>query len=59
MTTQKEDLVRLNEQNVFGLRRRSREWMTIGIAWAQARRTWVVAVRFAVVAVGAGAIAPS
>ncbi len=51
MTTLKEDLARLREPDVFGLRRRNRDWMTIGKAWA-------AAVRDAFVAMDAGPTAP-
>ncbi len=51
MTTLKEDLARLSGPDVFGLRRWSRDWMTIGIAWA-------AAVRDAVVAMDGSATAP-
>ncbi len=58
MTTLKEDLLRLSGPDVFALRRWNRDWMTIGIAWAQDRRAWAAAVRDAVVAMDAGATAP-
>ncbi len=58
MTTLKEDLARLSGPDVFRLRRWNRDWMTIGIAWAQDRRAWAAAVRDAVVAMDAGATAP-
>ncbi len=37
MTTLKGDLARLIGPDVLGLRRWNRDWMTIGIAWAQDR----------------------
>ncbi len=58
MITFKEDLARLSGPDDFGLRRRNRDWMTIGIDWAQDRRDWAAAVRDAVVAMDAGAIGP-
>ncbi len=58
MTTLKEDLARLNGPDVSGLRRWNRDWMTVGIDWAQDRRAWAAAVRDAVVAMDAGATAP-
>ncbi len=58
MTTMKEDLARLSEPAVNGLRRWNQDWMTIGIAWAQDRGAWAAAVRDAVVAIDAGATAP-
>ncbi len=58
MITLKEDLARLGGPEDFGLRRWNRDWMAIGIAWAQDRRAWATAVRDAVVAMDAGATAP-
>ena len=58
LSTLKEDLARLSGPDVFGLRRWNRDWMTIGIDWAQDRRAWAAAVRDAVVAMDAGATAP-
>ncbi len=54
-----EDLARLSGPDVFGFRRWNRDWMTIGIAWAQDRRARAAAVRDAVVAMDAGATAPT
>ncbi len=58
MTTLKEDLGRLNEPAVYGIRRWNQDWMTIGIAWAQGRGAWAASVRDVVVAMDAGATAP-
>ncbi len=58
MTTLKEDLARLSGPDDFGLRPGNRDWMTIGIDWAQDRRAWAATVRDAVVAMDAGATAP-
>ncbi len=58
MTTMKGDLARLSGPAVYDLRRWNRDWMTIGIAWAQDRGAWAAAVRDAVVAIDAGATAP-
>ncbi len=55
----KEDLARHNGPDIFGFGRWNRHWMTIGIAWAQDRRTRATAVRNAVVAMDAGATAPT
>ncbi len=55
-TTLKKDLARLSGPVVYGPRRWNRDWMTIGIAWAQDRGTWAAAVRDAVVVIDSGAI---
>ncbi len=57
-TTLKKDFVRLSGPIVYGLRRWNRDWMTIGIAWAQDRGAWAVAVQDAAIAMDAGATAP-
>ncbi len=58
MTTLKEELARLSGPDVFGLRRWNRDWMTIGIAWAQDRRSWAAVALDVVVDTDAGATAP-
>ncbi len=58
MTTLNGDLARLSGPDVFGLRRLNRDWVTIGIAWAQDGRAWAASVGDAVVAMDAGATAP-
>ncbi len=57
MTTLKEDLTQIKGPAVYALQHWNRDWMTIGIAWAQNRGTWAAAVRDAVVAIDAGATA--
>ncbi len=58
MNPLKEDLAHLSRPDVFGLRRWNRDWMPIGIAWAQESLAEAAAVRDAFVAVDASATAP-
>ncbi len=39
LTVLKEDRVRMRDPNVYGLRRWSREWLSLGITWMQDRQT--------------------
>ncbi len=58
MTIVKEDLARLRGPDIFGLRWWIRDWMMIGIAWAQDRRAWTAAVRARIVAIDTDTTAP-
>ncbi len=45
----KEDLTRMGGPNVYGLRRWNREWLSLGIAWAQESQARVAAIRDVIV----------
>ncbi len=45
LSRMREDLTQLSSPNVYGLRRRNREWLWLRITWTQDRQAWAAATR--------------